>query len=53
MITYSKWKISMNAQTFDFSTKSDAERKLKELIDAGIWWINLTTEEEKPAEKKK
>ena len=38
-----RWKVKFAAQKFDCDSYDRARTKVRELLDAGIWWITLTT----------
>jgi len=46
-----KWKISITAQFWDCETRESAEKRTKALLDAGCWWLTLTTFEPPPTVK--
>jgi len=43
-----RWKVKFAAQKFDCDSYDRARTKVRELLDAGIWWITLTTFEPPP-----
>lgn len=42
------WKIEIREQSFEFrGDYASAKAKIKELIEAGLWYINLSTKEDR------
>ena len=43
-----KWKVEFTGQNWNFETYDAARAKVRLLLDAGVWWIPLTTFEPPP-----
>ena len=43
-----KWKVEFTAQHFYCDSQDRAREQVRKLLDAGVWWITLTTFEPPP-----
>ena len=43
-----KWKVEFTGQHFDCNSYDSARSRVRDLLDAGVWWFTLTTFEPPP-----